>query len=233
MASEPRNDNGIAETTFKPFRLAWNLSLSILLIWFVSVAIQITWVRYHHLDGVAHVEALIDEYMEGSASDGFSEQVATHIHWLIFDVTGIKKLMQRPKLNPPDKSKATTIGEGVNRFTWAAFAPDLLVASYATVLFGVRLSIVLLALPICLLVIGVFGIDGLVQREIRRECGGTESAAIYHRAKLFAFSLLPPAAGLIFLCAPVVIHAEWVLLPTVVVSAILIRVQATYYKKHL
>lgn len=116
---------------------------------------------------------------------------------------------------------------------WLSFKPEIEVLLYNSILFAAKLGVVVGLAPIYVLWMVVFGVDGLVQRYVRRACGGHESASIYHRAKLYGTKLLPPLAALIFLCSPVAVPALWVFVPSALISALLIRVQATYYKKYL
>ena len=99
-------------------------------------------------------------------------------------------------------------------------------------LFGALLATVINALPLFLLAYSAFTIDGLAERLIRKACGGRESATIYHLAKHSHFALLPVLLA-IYVCTAVHFDPLWVVLPVVLISGSLLRLQSKYYKKHL
>ena len=229
MASKPQNEHSVTQATFAPFRFVWRVSLSVILLWGVSIASQIAYVHWNHVDPETHMSTLIDYYVEKSPAKGFVEHVATTSYWLVFDATAA----QRRLLKPPPIKTDEKLGQAVKRGFWVAFQPQIRTAAWATILFGAKLAIIALAIPIFLVLMAVAGVDGLVQRYIRKSCGGHESAALYHRAKLYGMKLLPPFAAVIFLCVPVSYDPAWIFVPTAIISALLLRVQATYYKKYL
>ena len=49
--------------------------------------------------------------------------------------------------------------------------------------FGARLTLLAMSSPLLLLMYAVGAVQGIVDRRIRRACGGRESASLYHRAK--------------------------------------------------
>jgi integrating conjugative element membrane protein (TIGR03747 family) len=229
MATNPK-DNTVAVATLAPFRFGSRILWSIALMWFMSLAVHITWVNFYKLPVESHMEGLIGYYVDRAAAKGFVERVANGAYWVVFEATSIQKLLTTP---PPPRNNSMAVGGAVRRVTWAAFKPELATAAYATVLYGVKLGVLALALPLLAVLMVCFGVDGLVQRYIRRACGGHESASIYHRAKLYGVKLMPPFAAVIFLCSPVAFDPAWLLIPVTLFSAVLLRVQATYYKKYL
>jgi integrating conjugative element membrane protein (TIGR03747 family) len=229
MATNPK-EHTVAATTFAPFARAANLLFSISLIWLLSVAVHICWVNWHKLPPSEHMEKMIGYYVDRASSKGFVEKVANSTYWLVFEATAAQKMMFVP---PPPQIDSIAVGRGLRRGIWAVYKPEILVAGYATVLFGVKLGVLALAIPLLAILMLCFGADGLVQRYIRRACGGHESAALYHRAKLYGIKLLPPFAAVTFLCSPVAFEPAWLLIPATLFSAILLRIQATYYKKYL
>lgn len=229
MASKP-SENTVAAATFAPFKLASRIIFSLALLWFTSVAVHITWVNFYKLPVDLHMEKMIGYYVDKSTSKGLIEQLATGTYWLVFEAT----TLQRVFIAAPAAAKENlAIAHGLRRGLWAAFKPELRTAAYATVLFGVKLGILLLALPLLAVLLICFCVDGMVQRYIRRACGGHESAALYHRAKLYGIKLMPPFAAVVFLCSPVVFEPAWLLIPVTLLSALLLRIQTTYYKKYL
>ena len=102
----------------------------------------------------------------------------------------------------------------------------------ATQLVGVRMAILMCYGPLLLLVCSLGAADGLVQRAIRKSCGGRESASLYHRAKHSQMVVLGLGAAALVLWPAVV---EWRLYPVALVAlaAIGARTQWSNYKKYL
>ena len=229
MASKP-SENTVASATFAPFKLSFRLILSLSLLWFTSVVVHVSWVNFYKLPVDSHMEEMIGYYVDKSTSKGLIVQLATSSYWLVFEATAMQRTIMAAPTAPRD---SLALAPGIRRGIWAAFKPELRTTAYATVLFGVKLGILLLALPLLAVLLLCFGVDGMVQRHIRRACGGHESAALYHRAKLYGIKLMPPFAAVVFLCSPVAYDPAWLLIPVTLFSALLLRVQATYYKKYL
>ena len=95
-----------------------------------------------------------------------------------------------------------------------------------------RCAILQRFLPLVLLLYMVGTVDGLVERAIRRSCGGRESASLYHRAKYLQMAVVG-LGGVIVLVWPGTIAWLWVAGAMAGTSAILARGQWAYYKKHL
>lgn len=232
-SSQPR-EHAVTHATFAPFKFAWHLLASGLLVWFVSMMIQISYVRYYHLNPDAHMEQQINYYVDKAPSKGLVEALAFKAYWLVFEATSFQRLVSSaPKPADASTQYQDPLGKSVHRTIWAAYRQDLIVVAYGTVLFGVKAAIVLFVIPLFFILLVAAGIDGLVQRSIRRACGGNESDTLYHRAKLYGTKLLPPFAIVIFFCSPVAFEAAWLFVPCAFVSAALLRIQATYYKKYI
>jgi hypothetical protein len=86
-------------------------------------------------------------------------------------------------------------------------------------------------LPVALgYVVGM--IDGLVERSIRRCCGGRESATLYHRAK-YAIAGVVGMWLFTYLCIPITLELQsgaWV---TAGALGAMSRLQWKYYKKYV
>ena len=108
----------------------------------------------------------------------------------------------------------------------------LLAAATISQVYGVRIAVALLSLPVFLL-FGLVGlVDGLVQRDLRRFGGGIESGFIYHHLKPIIKPLfwLPI---LIYLACPVSLHPNAVFLPPAVLFALLVAKTVSRFKKYL
>ncbi len=99
-------------------------------------------------------------------------------------------------------------------------------------IFAVRSAICVSAMSGFVLVGLVSFIDGLVERDIRKACGGIESAMLYHRAKRILIPILFLSFGG-YLTAPISIHPTLVFLPVMAVFAIAVFVTARSFKKFL
>lgn len=99
-------------------------------------------------------------------------------------------------------------------------------------IFAVRSAICVSALTGFVLVGLVAFVDGLVERDIRRACGGIESAMLYHRAKRLLVPILFLSFGG-YLTAPISIHPSLVFLPVMALFAFSLFVTAKTFKKFL
>ncbi|MBQ0960363.1 DUF4400 domain-containing protein [Ideonella sp. 4Y11] len=98
--------------------------------------------------------------------------------------------------------------------------------------FAVRTAMYVAMLPALALGFLLGAVDGLVARAARKANAGRESSSIYHRAKLgVTFVLI--TGYLVCLALPDVMHPNLALLPLTMAAALLLRLQASYYKKYL
>ena len=153
--------------------------------------------------------------------------LANACYALIFEVTGIHAMALTFA-----EGDALSIPDTITRTAYGAHHEGIEVAMSTTQLFGVRLTVLLLTVPIFVLGYGIGLAEGLAQRAIRKARGGHESSNLYHRAKYAQVALLAITGSLILLL-PISLDARWLCGPAVVCSALLARLQWTYYKKHL
>lgn len=108
----------------------------------------------------------------------------------------------------------------------------LVAAAFTTLVFLVRLLVLVLTLPLFLLAAFVGLVDGLVHRDIRRFGAGRESGFVYHRAKA---SLMPLAVlpWVTYLAIPVSVSPLLILLPAAVLLGMATNVAAGSFKKYL
>jgi hypothetical protein len=112
--------------------------------------------------------------------------------------------------------------------------PDTIAVAMLTArLFGIRLANLILSPPLIGLVVLLASIDGLTERAIRRECGGHESSTKFRFSRQLIFTLMPPLIGMIYLCLPIDISLAAIMVPTVLATAILVRMKMKYFKKYL
>lgn len=231
MATKPDSPT-VAETTFAPFKLATNLLMSIMLMWFVHAALQVAYIRHQGLIPVEHIQAELNRIIPQSDPTGLAAKVAHATTDLVLVQFQAHRLIPAKSSAEPDGADRR-VGAAVQRGVWAAFRLEIQVLIYSSILFAAKLGLVATLIPIFVLWMVAFAVDGLVQRSIRRSCGGYESATIYHRAKLYGFKLVLPFAAVVFLCTPVGFEPAYLFIPVALFCAYLIRLQATYYKKYL
>jgi integrating conjugative element membrane protein (TIGR03747 family) len=105
-------------------------------------------------------------------------------------------------------------------------------AIHVLTMFMIRLSILVLSTPAFVL-FGLVGVcDGLMQRDLRRWCGGNESGYVYHWAKKFVFPVLV-AGWVIYLSIPNSIHPNFIVTPFAVLFGLVLMVVTSKFKKYL
>jgi integrating conjugative element membrane protein (TIGR03747 family) len=99
-------------------------------------------------------------------------------------------------------------------------------------LFCVRLAICVSAIT-GFVVVGILAfMDGLTEREIRKNCGGHESALVYHHAKKWLGPSFFLALGF-YLTIPFSIHPTIIFLPAMAITGFIIFTAASKFKKFL
>ncbi|EKR3257024.1 TPA: TIGR03747 family integrating conjugative element membrane protein, partial [Salmonella enterica] len=111
--------------------------------------------------------------------------ISSAYQWAFVDsglLTWIQK-EQRETLSSSD-SVVFFLGQ-VQAWLLSVLSDYLLALVYVTVVFAVRVLILVLSIPLFVLVIIVAVIDGLCRRDLRRYGAGYESSFLYHHAKRF------------------------------------------------
>jgi integrating conjugative element membrane protein (TIGR03747 family) len=108
----------------------------------------------------------------------------------------------------------------------------VLAAVYVTFTFAVRLTILVLATPLFLLVMFTGFVDGLMRRDLRKFGAGRESSFVYHRAKR-AIKPLLIVPCVIYLSLPFSLNPVAILLPCAVILGAAVAITATTFKKYL
>ncbi len=230
MASSNKNEVSVSRRVFWPLWIAGRFALGMVFLSLFAVATAIYCQKTDQqfsLDGVkqpfspAYLLEINRRSMDQAVNPWLSEHTATWFYTLYFKATGIHSM----SLGRSDQALFSTIVRK-NPETVA-------VAMLAVRLFGIRTGNVILSLPLFLLVLFLATVDGLAEREIRRECGGHESGMRFRLSKKFSFTLLPPVIALLYLCLPIDISLGAAMLPALIVMAILFRTKMKYYKKYI
>ncbi|BCD97768.1 TIGR03747 family integrating conjugative element membrane protein [Marinagarivorans cellulosilyticus] len=99
-------------------------------------------------------------------------------------------------------------------------------------IFSVRLAMCISSISGFILVSLLAGMDGLTEREIRKSCGGKESATIYHHAKRWVGPSMI-LAFVLYLTIPISIHPTVIFLPAMFITGLAIFITASTFKKFL
>ncbi|SMF66210.1 MULTISPECIES: TIGR03747 family integrating conjugative element membrane protein [unclassified Pseudomonas] len=108
----------------------------------------------------------------------------------------------------------------------------ILAAVYVSFTFMVRLTILVLAMPLFLLATLTGFIDGLMRRDLRKFGAGRESSFVYHRAKRAVLPLLI-VPWIIYLSLPFSLNPMAVFLPCSVLLGVTMAITAATFKKYL
>lgn len=167
-----------------------------------------------------------DDY-NGSSIKAASDNVTSVAQFLFVD-SGIVDLLARARQPNESDGRMVRMMKGL----FSEYYDFLMAAIYILIMFLIRLSILILSLPAFIL-FGVVGVaDGLMQRDLRRWCGGNESGYIYHWAKKFAIPVLL-VSWVIYLAIPSSIHPNFIITPFAVLFGLVLMVMTSKFKKYL
>lgn len=213
-----------------------------LLIFSALISIIIEWIGmtfYYPDEGYQHAQNMLEREIGylGSALEGDSlngdaiETAGDHVNdavSFLFIDSGLLDTLVSAKTPTPDDST-------IMRYTKLAigeYYDYLISAIFIMTMFFVRLSILILSMPAFIL-FGIVGLsDGLMQRDLRRWCGGNESGYIYHWAKRFALPVLV-ITWVIYLAIPSSIHPNFIITPFAVMFGLVLMVMSSKFKKYL
>lgn len=189
--------------------------------------------------GYEHAEEMIRKEINylGSSLDGdsingeavltASGKVTDLVNFLFID-SGIVDMLSATRTPDANDNKFVRLVKGLI----AEYYNYLMAAIYILIMFLIRLSILILSIPAFIL-FGLVGVsDGLMQRDLRRWCGGNESGYIYHWSKRFAMPVLI-SAWVIYLAIPNSIHPNFIITPFAVLFGLVLMVMTSKFKKYL
>jgi integrating conjugative element membrane protein (TIGR03747 family) len=115
----------------------------------------------------------------------------------------------------------------------AATLKEYLVATvYVTVITLVRVTILVLSIPLFILVVLVALTEGLGRRDIRRYGAGYESSFVYHHAKRMVKPVIYIPC-MLYLSWPTAVYPNLLLLPAAILLGITVTVTTASFKKYL
>lgn len=236
-----RQQGLIASIITLPFRLFGVLCGSLLLCIIIEcVGMHLFWPD----QGWRHAQGMLD-YELTQLSGHFTRSALVQepgrtAHWLveqayewIFVKTGFLEWMRNAanQASAPSHSGTRDFRYYISQaYVW--IESYLIAAAFTTLVFIVRLMVLVLTLPLFLMAAFVGLVDGLVRRDIRRFGAGRESGFIYHRAKA---SLMPLAVlpWVIYLALPLSVSPLLILLPSAVLLGLATDIAAGSFKKYL
>lgn len=103
---------------------------------------------------------------------------------------------------------------------------------YVTIIFAIRVAILVLSVPLFIMVSVIGIVDGLVRRDLRRYGAGYESSFVYHHAKRY---VKPAMYGpcMLYLAWPTAVWPNLLLLPSAVMLGFVLTVVTGAFKKYL
>jgi integrating conjugative element membrane protein (TIGR03747 family) len=130
----------------------------------------------------------------------------------------------------PDGSFFSSL-QGWGYDLYQRFDDYLEASTYVTQTFIIRLALILFSLPIFLVAALVGGVDGLVERDLRRWGGGRESSNVFNLARR---SVVPSfvAACVVYISLPFSINPVIVILPFAFLLGIAVRIGFEWLKKY-
>lgn len=223
------DQTGVATTLAKPFVWLYSaiIGVFLVLVWMLLVDLWFmhgVWPRGQRLETVAAI--LVNDL--AAAPRPLADRVGDMTYAAIFRVSGLEGAITAATT---PGAKLSGADETLIRVLVAPYGEEIAIVTQSARLLGVRLAILLQVFPVGMVAIGTMLVDGLVQRYIRREGAGRESANLYHRAKYLQLvgGLL---VGMLYVTVPVAIDPRW-LFAWVAMAAFLAFLQAKYYKKYL
>ncbi len=195
----------------------------------IGVSILIEWIGMVKYWGPEHSREMLE--LEMSYLSAFNRNLITGIYptdLAVMFVGGADKIVAFLHLREIN----AWLANGVISWTNQVAIYGIESAINIIFIFAVRLAICVSAVSGFVLVGLVAFVDGLVERDIRKACGGIESAMLYHRAKRMIKPTLILGFGF-YLTSPFTIHPTVMFLPLMALLAIVLFITAKTFKKFL
>lgn len=159
-----------------------------------------------------------------------SEWVWQGYTWVFVDsgFIGWMEQARQPRSGSGLLSTFQRLGSGIAAWLWEYLQATV----WVTVVFFIRLCILVLSAPLFLMVTVVGVVEGLVRRDLRRYGAGYESSFLYHHAKRF---IKPTLYGpcMLYLAWPTAVWPNLLLLPTAIMVGGILTVVTATFKKYL
>lgn len=209
-----------------------SLFLSVIFEW---IGIYFFWNEqgWHHSEQMYQVEL-------GWLNDSFKQSLLVSepinkAHWALdqaytwgFEKTGFIKFSQKARYSSVYGTDMSSTLSSI----YIAIEDYLMAIIYVTLTFVVRLTVLVLTIPLFVLAALTGVTEGLVRRDLRRFGAGRESSFIYHRAKRY-IPTLTVAPWLIYLSCPISVNPLVILMPCAIALGLAITITAATFKKYL
>ncbi|AHK18382.1 MULTISPECIES: TIGR03747 family integrating conjugative element membrane protein [Yersinia pseudotuberculosis complex] len=238
---EPPKKPGLFMSLF--WHLPWTIIGILLASWLVSLLIEYIGITFFWAsEGAEHSrQVMLTE--SAYLSEGFTRSLlmsepATLIgywiqqayQWLFVDSGFIRWINEGRQVNTPEEAlqALNLFGSWLARVLWEYLQATV----YITVIFSIRVAILVLSIPLFIMVCANGVVDGLVRRDLRRYGAGYESSFIYHHAKRF---VKPAMYGpcMLYLSWPTAVWPNLLLLPAAVALGVVVSVVVGAFKKYL
>jgi integrating conjugative element membrane protein (TIGR03747 family) len=230
------NEPTVSQTVLWPVWKLLRIFFAVLLIYLASVIAFLGRAYYveTRTDRILWADDMIGFYVAQSPTPAVTERYGYWVYSGVFEWPQyVFKRMTKSRIDAADSQPYSGGATGGLTAKVKMSRQEIYqLAQRASYLFGVKLSLVMVAMPLIVLFFVVGVTDGLVERYIRRKCVGHESSTWYHRFKRMSYAGLFPLTAVTWLCIPVKIHAAWFLIPMALIFATAIRFQIKYYKKY-
>lgn len=198
--------------------------LSILLEW---IGIAFWWPEQGHLHSqnmmLAEMQWLSNDFTQSiftRSSSDLTTNIIGNIYYWLFVKTGIQGWLTNPGSNQWEQ--------------WVYHYGRAYIESviYVSIVFVVRLIIIVFTSPLFLLA-GAAGLtEGLMMRDIRKFGAGREPAFIYHHARRYVMPLMI-TSWVIYLSLPFSIYPNIILVPSALLFGLVICITSATFKKFL
>ncbi|VTP17347.1 hypothetical protein PUATCC27989T_05348 [Phytobacter ursingii] len=224
-----------------PWRIIGMLLVSLLFSLIVEyIGIAFFWPEQGAEHSRAVMQAESSYFVEGfTRSLLLSSPVVTIQGWIalgyewLFVNSGFMGWLQ--SIQTPTVGSGNGVTDGLN--AWIAWTVQtgyeyLVATMYVSLVFLMRITILVLSVPLFVLVTIVGIADGMVRRDLRRYGAAYESSFLYHHAK----RVVKPAAYIpcvLYLSAPFAVYPNLLLLPAALLMGLAISVTMGSFKKYL
>ncbi|EHZ3052474.1 TIGR03747 family integrating conjugative element membrane protein [Salmonella enterica subsp. enterica] len=224
-----------------PWRIIGMLLVSLLF----SLIVEYIGIAFFWPDQGAEHSRAVMQTESGYFAEGFTQSlllsspvvtvqgwIALGYQWLFVN-SGFMGWLQ--SIQTPTVGSGNGVTDELN--AWSAWAVRvayeyLMATMYVSLVFLMRVTILVLSVPLFILVAIVGIADGMVRRDLRRYGAAYESSFLYHHAK----RVVKPAAYIpcvLYLSAPFAVYPNLLLLPAALLMGLAISVTMGSFKKYL
>ncbi|HFO7430739.1 TPA: TIGR03747 family integrating conjugative element membrane protein [Escherichia coli] len=160
-----------------------------------------------------------------------TEWIATAYQWLFVE-TGFLSWLKQQNAGAVVGNSVSQYGEDVGRWLSHYLYEYLMATVYVTVVTLIRVTILVLSVPLFVMVILIAVVEGLGRRDLRRYGAAYESSFVYHHAK----KSIKPAIYIpciLYLSWPTSVYPNLLIWPAAMLLGVAITVTMASFKKYL